>query len=295
MIQLPEALETAVRRELSTHFGDGAIRSIQAVRGGCINHCFRLDTAGGSAFLKVNEARRYPHMFAREADGLLALEQACPGITPAILAVGEAGHHQYLLLAFLEGGHSRDDDWQILGRDLARIHQQTSDRHGFDADNYIGSLPQGNHWTDDARNFYQEQRLLPLLRRCRDEDLMDSSLVRDIESLAASLEDHIPDAPASLVHGDLWSGNVHAGVDGRLSLLDPAVAYQHREADLAMTRLFGPFPAAFYQGYDEVFPLESGWRERQGLFQLYPLLVHVNLFGASYASSVRSILRKYAQ
>jgi fructosamine-3-kinase len=215
--------------------------------------------------------KQTPYPAAVEADGLAALAAAGAPV-PAVLAVDE----QFLVLEHVAG----EPDWAGLGAALAGVHRHTGEAFGWRRDNLIGSLPQANPLTADWSAFYAEQRIrpyldapaLPAAARRRLERALDGPL----QALLAT------DPPASLVHGDLWSGNV---VDGRW-LIDPAVCWADREHELAFTALFGGVPEAFFAAYDEAWPLPDGWQRRRPALQLYHLLVHVRLFGAGYASGV---------
>jgi fructosamine-3-kinase len=204
-----------------------------------------------------------------EAEGLRALDAAGAPV-PEVLHV----EPRRLVLAHVAG----PPDWAGLGRALARCHQHTADRFGWHRDNVIGPLPQDNTWTASWPTFHLERRLAPYLR-----DLPTPLAARLERAMGGPLRDLLDHDPApSLVHGDLWTGNV---VDGRW-LIDPAVHHADREVDLAMLSLFGDAPATFHHAYDEVWPLDAGWEARRPALQLGPLLVHVRLFGGGYLGSV---------
>jgi fructosamine-3-kinase len=173
------------------------------------------------------------------------------------------------------------------------MHRHTADSFGLDHDNYIGSLPQYNQKRENWPAFFAEMRLEPQMKMARDEGRMDASDQRSFEKLYERLDRIFPEEPPALVHGDLWSGNYMVGPEGEPYILDPAVYYGHREMDLGMSTLFGTFGDAFYRSYDAEYPLEKGWEERSDLANLYPLMVHVNLFGGGFASEVRTILRRF--
>jgi fructosamine-3-kinase len=224
--------------------------------------------------------RKFFDPFAAEADGLVALRRG--GLrAPEPLAAGSAGGQAYLLLEYLE--LRSKGDFAALGTMLARAHRQPGPRFGWARDNYIGSTPQKNAWCDDWAEFWQERRLRPQIELASkngfDLKLPDSKVL---------LENHKPQP--SLLHGDLWSGNAGFTNDGPV-VFDPAVYYGDREADLAMTELFGGFPREFYRAYNETFPLDAGYEKRKHLYNLYHLLNHLNLFGGGYLGQVRSCLR----
>jgi protein-ribulosamine 3-kinase len=200
---------------------------------------------------------------------------------PEPLAHGVIGGQAYLLLEYLE--LEERGDFAALGRMLAAAHRKTGPRFGWSRDNYIGSTPQANGWCEDWAEFWRERRLRPQLelaaRKGFDLGPIDPAPV---------LGDHKP--AAALLHGDLWSGNAGFTAEGPV-VFDPAVYYGDREADLAMTELFGGFPLEFYQGYEEVLPLDSGYQKRKHLYNLYHLLNHLNLFGGGYLAQVKATLR----
>jgi fructosamine-3-kinase len=237
-----------------------------------------VDAAGERRFLKLNDAR-FADAFAAEADGLEALRAA--GLAaPAPIAHGKAGGKAYLLLEFLDlrqGG-----DHAALGRMLAVLHRRRGPRFGWRRDNYIGSTPQRNGWCDDWAEFWVECRLRPQLALAA-----GNGFSLTLPPLKC-LERHKPE-PA-LLHGDLWSGNAGFTPAGPV-VFDPAVYYGDREADLAMTELFGGFPRAFYDAYQETYPLDTGYAARKTAYNLYHLLNHLNLFGRSYLAQVEASLR----
>jgi protein-ribulosamine 3-kinase len=251
------------------------IESAEPVSGGCIHRCYRVSIGGRARFLKVNEAP-YADAFAAEADGLAALRSA--GLAaPQPLDHGVAGGEAYLLLEHLEL-ESRGD-FAALGRMLANAHRKPGPRFGWHRNNYIGSTPQQNGWCDDWAEFWLTRRMRPQLELARRNGF-------DLE-VKIDLGNHRPQP--SLLHGDLWSGNAGFTAQGPV-VFDPAVYYGDREADLAMTELFGGFPREFYKAYDEVFPLPAGYEKRKHLYNLYHLLNHLNLFGGGYLSQVKSTL-----
>jgi protein-ribulosamine 3-kinase len=224
------------------------------------------------SFLKQGPPGR-ADAFAAEADGLAALR---PHIrVPQVLEHGVKDGKAYILLEQLD--LRRDGDWGAMGRLLAHLHRQTGPRFGWQRDNYIGLAPQKNAWRDDWAEFFLECRLRP----------QASKAGVALPSLEL-LERHKPQP--SLLHGDLWSGNAGFTSDGAV-VFDPAVYYGDREADLAMTELFGGFPREFYAAYNAAWPLDPGYEKRKHLYNLYHLLNHLNLFGGGYLGQVKETLR----
>jgi fructosamine-3-kinase len=195
-----------------------------------------------------------------------------------------------LLLEFLEREGSQD--WNLAGTLLARLHRNTAREFGLDHNNYIGSLSQSNTFHPTWSEFFAMERILPQIKMARDAGAVDRTLASAAERFCSKLNEIFPDEKPALLHGDLWSGNFFFSTKGP-SIFDPAVYYGHREMDLAMTKLFGGFDDDFYSGYENEFPLEKNWRARTDLCNLYPLLVHVNLFGGGYVRDVVAILTSF--
>lgn len=278
----------AVEQWLREH-DHGRVSQATPVAGGCINNGARLEAADGSSFFLKQNPAAPPLMFAREAEGLRAI--AVPGgpRVPEPLLVGE----EFLLLEDLRPGPRRAGYDDELGRQLAALHAHTDPQFGFEHDNFLGSTPQPNPRTPDGYAFFAEHRLGTQARLGRDTGLLQAEDLRQIESLSARLDQLIPEQPASLIHGDLWSGNATSGSEGEPALIDPAAHFGWAEAELGMTALFGGFGEATYAAYQDARPLQAGWRERLPLYNLYHLLNHLNLFGRGYLSQVRQILRRF--
>ena len=269
------------------------IRSISTVGGGDINQACRVQCDQGDFFLKYNDASAYPGMFEAEAKGLSLLAKAGEIPVPPALTTHSGEIYSFLITEFQQAAPRKGDFWEAFGGNLARLHRQTQEAFGLDHDNYIGSLPQFNSPQSSWGEFFVTQRLEPQCKMARDQGQLDSSILRAFERLYARAEDLFPEEPPALVHGDLWSGNFMVNKIGEAAIIDPAVYFGHREMDLGMSRLFGGFDPAFYRSYAEEYPLESGWEKRLEIANLYPLLVHVNLFGGSYLHQVAQVLRSF--
>lgn len=271
------------------------------VGGGCIHNAWCLRTAGdGRLFAKTNRTDNLPLLEA-EAEGLVALARVAPTglVIPEPLAQGLAGEEAVLVLPWLELGRSGDPtgSWATCGADLARLHrhslrptpaEEAPQGFGWSRDNFIGASPQPNGWREDWAVFFIECRLQPQLRWLAGKGSPLQGVERLLECLPSWLEGHR--AEPCLVHGDLWSGNAALLAGGGGSLFDPAVYRGDREVDLAMARLFGGFPEAFFRGYAEEWPLPDGWRERTMIYNLYHLLNHANLFGGSYKKQAQTAI-----
>jgi fructosamine-3-kinase len=262
-----------------------------AVAGGDINaaHEARLDD-GRSIFVKSNN-NAPAGMFAAEARGLGWLAGASALRVPSVLAEGP----DFLILEHLEPGARKSDFDEALGRGLAAVHRKGAPTFGLDHDNFIGRLPQANAPLPSWAVFYRERRLLPQLHLAIDGGRASSAMRRGFDRLLPRLEEVVgPTEPPARLHGDLWGGNAMADERGQPCLIDPAVFGGHREVDLAMMRLFGGFGGRVFAAYEESFPLAPGSETRVPLYQLYFLMVHVNLFGGSYVASVEHALRELA-
>ncbi|HKZ54777.1 MAG TPA: fructosamine kinase family protein [Anaerolineales bacterium] len=268
----------------------GEVTSAKPISGGCINQGMRLLTSSGQTIFLKQNSNAAPDMFQREEEGLRALAVSDGPRVPKPFSFGA----DYLLLEDLQPATRAAAYWESFGRRLAALHRHVAPRFGFDHDNYLGSTPQPNAWTDDGYEFFAEHRIRFQVRLARDAGLMERADHVRAEAFATRLPDLVPPQPASLIHGDLWSGNAISDSAGEPAMIDPAAHYGWAEAELAMTALFGEFPTVFYTAYLELHTLDPGWRERFPLYNLYHLLNHLNLFGTSYLDQVQATLRRYA-
>jgi len=283
-LELPSSLKGFPAREAW-----GGVASLEPVSGGCINHALRLETLSGPiCLLKIN--RDAPRdMFAREAEGLRALRVPGGPRLPCVYACEE----QWILLEYLAPGGKDPGFGERLGEQLARLHATSGPAFGFDHDNYLGVTPQPNRWSSDGYEFFAELRLRHQARLALQRGLLSPEESQSVDRIADRLPQLVPTQPPSLLHGDLWGGNVIVGPEGEPVLIDPAVHYGWAEAELAMTSLFRGFPPVFYLAYEATRTVAPDYRERFPLYNLYHLLNHLNLFGFAYHSQVSSILRRY--
>lgn len=292
-------LSRSIRRALedaltAAGFGTAVIDSAGPMHGGSINSAYRVDTSAGSFFAKVNQADSLPGLFEKEARGLDFLSRQSNLTVPRVIGTGVAGKDAWLLTEFIRSSPENNGFATEFGRKLAEMHRLAGPYFGLEEDNYIGSLPQVNNRTDRWPEFFAEMRISPQLKRARDSGRITPADVQAFEALMKKLSGFFPEENPSPLHGDLWSGNFMADSAGKPAVFDPAVYYGHRYMDLGMTKLFGGFPAGFYTAYFDAYPAETGVKEGTEVANLYPLLVHVNLFGGGYAQQVRSLLRTYA-
>jgi fructosamine-3-kinase len=273
-----------------------AVTALRPLAGGDINDAYAVTLADHREVFVKTRAGADPRMFPCEAAGLAWLAAAGAIAVPRVLAVSAASDPgpRFLALEMLRPGPRRRDHDEALGRGLAALHRAGAPGFGLDHDNFIGSLPQANTPHPTWSDFYAQRRLLPQVRRAVDSGRAPGDWLRDFDRLADKLAALVgPAEPPARLHGDLWGGNLHADAGGNPVLIDPAVYGGHREVDLAMLALFGGVSDRMYDAYDEAHPLAPGWSGRVPLYQLYPLLVHVNLFGSSYAGQVERALRRY--
>lgn len=267
-----------------------AVASASSLGGGSINEAFDVALDDGQRVFVKSHPNPPAGMFETEARGLRWLAEAEAIRLPKVIAVSE-GSPAFLVLELLEPAPRTRDFDEVLGRSLASLHRYGAPSFGLDHDNFIGRLPQTNVVADTWPAFYWARRLEPQLRLAVDGGHLGGAIRRDFDALERALPDLVGDeeAPARL-HGDLWGGNLHVDERGAPCVIDPAAYGGHREVDLAMMRLFGGFRTRVFDAYSNAFPLAPGAAARVPLYQLYPLLVHVNLFGGSYVGSVRSAL-----
>jgi protein-ribulosamine 3-kinase len=290
-VTLPAALRAAVEERISQN-----ILSAAAVSGGCISHTAKLELDNRErAFLKWASTREHtPGLFEAEAHALEIIAATATVRVPSVITyVDASSDYSFLVLEWLEPGPSTRQSWRALGADLAQLHRVRSERYGWNQDNFIGSLPQSNRAHAKWAEFWRDERLSPQLRLAE-----NHFAPRDrhrLEQLLSVCESRLPvadDEGPSLLHGDLWNGNVHMLAAGAAAVVDPSSYYGHREVDLAMAALFGGFPQEFYEAYEDAWPLREDSTQRIPLYQLYYLLVHVNLFGGSYVRNTMSIVKQ---
>lgn len=233
-------------------------------------------------------------MFQTEKSGLETISKSNTIATPRILLCEKLEKGGFILMEYIEPKRPNSKEMELFGHQLAALHKiQESKTFGWETDNFIGSLPQSNRKHLTWAEFYTQERLIPQIRLAKESRKLGASEIPSEGELRKSCENFFYKIKPSLLHGDLWSGNYLISENSAPYLIDPATYFGHSEVDIAMTRLFGGFDASFYSAYAENFPEVGGEKERRDIYQLYYLLVHLNLFGSSYAGSVKSILKTY--
>ncbi len=292
---------TSLTGAICSLFGEGTkIEKASRISGGDINEAYGLVLTGGRRIFMKSNTKENTSFFTAEAAGLRAIARTKAIGTPQILGLGtdeDGGGYSFLLLEFISGKSRSADYWEDFARQLSDMHRAStigliaSGKYGFGGDNYIGRRRQINAGYDSWTGFFRDCRLEPQFRDA--ERYFEKEDWKRIGRMLDHLDEILvePEYP-SLLHGDLWGGNVITGNNGRAWLIDPAVYVGHAEADLAMTELFGGFPQDFYDAYQEVSPLQPGYEHRRDVYNLYHLLNHLNMFGRMYLSEVKNIVRR---
>ncbi len=288
------SLSNKLKSMIGERLGVSIIKE-DSISGGCISNAYKIKTEDGKIFfLKIND-NSPPNMFETEAHGLSELQKAGAIKVPGAKIFSE----NFIVTEFIETGKKAGNFFQDFGRNFAELHNFKGESFGFYEDNYIGSNPQKNladdneskNWTE----FYFNKRLLFQLILCEKNGCSTSELKKYFNQIENKIDDILKgsEEEPSLLHGDLWSGNYMVDENGNACIIDPAVYYGHREADLAMTKLFGGYPEEFYKSYNENYQLKDGWEYRENIYKLYHVLNHLNLFGRSYYAQAVSMMRYY--
>ena len=269
------------------------INSFRSVSGGDISSAYILESDSERYFLKINSKPFAEKMFLAEKTGLEAIGNTRTIAVPNVLSTGTFEGKSFLLMQFIESKRATQKDYRAFGQQLAQMHLCTHHTFGFPSDNFIGSLPQNNRSHTDWAEFYWEKRIFAQLRMALERGLLQQSEIPKREKAISVFNEIFGDVKPSLLHGDLWGGNYLIAADGTPYLIDPAVYYGHSMVDIAMSRLFGGFSSDFYDVYHEIIPRNANYDAQIELYQLYYLIVHLNMFGESYYSGVNSILSRY--
>jgi fructosamine-3-kinase len=285
-----DAIESQIQRATGAPF---CVGDRHPISGGSINQAFRIGDGGQHYFVKLNQTSQV-NMFEAEARGLQALSASRSIRVPQVICWGVTANNCFMVLEWIDLGQGDASSWAALGRQLAHLHRTHLHRaanrpkgFGWDQNNTIGRTPQPNPWTQDWAEFFIEHRIgyqLQLAQR-------RGANFSQTDNLLRAIANHLSHNPEpSLVHGDLWSGNAGFSREGEPVIFDPAVYWGDREVDLAMTELFGGFPKGFYDSYQAMWPLETGYEQRKGIYNLYHILNHFNLFGGSYRAQAEQMM-----
>ena len=275
---------------IERHFGREPSQIVK-LTGGDINEVYQVFLKEKSVVIKINNSQSIPQLFEKEKQGLELLSKST-FVVPKPIKTDSIDNLQYLIMDYIEQGSELN--WAVFGEKLAQLHQIQEKYFGLDHNNYIGSLKQINQECGAWSEFYTNHRLIALTAKARDQGLFEKKHCNWVEKLCQRLDELIPACRPSLIHGDLWSGNLLIDTSGHPVLIDPAVYYGHPEMDWAMLSLFGSYPVEALDHYQNLHPLEKGLNERKDIHQLHPLMVHLILFGKGYLNGVESTLKKYA-
>jgi len=271
-----------------------SIKSVIPVSGGDINDAYKIETATDIFFAKVNSSANAFDILNSEAKSLQFLRSLNAIRVPEIIKTGKISDRSALVLKWIESGHPDIKSMELLGIMIANLHLNTAQAFGLEFDNFIGSLPQVNFWTDNWLDFYYNHRIQAQLQPAVEAGLISPGYIRKTDKVFSNIQKEMPTIVPSLLHGDLWAGNYMTDISGAPVLIDPAISYGHREMDIAMMHLFGGFDSNVISAYESISPLEDDWRIRMKFYQLYYILVHVNLFGGYYAQSAQNVIDHYA-
>ncbi len=267
--------------------------NVSPVSGGDINSAYKFVTdTGKQFFVKVN-SREFYNMFCQEEFGLQTIEKAVNNSTPKTIAKGFDSQLSYLVLEYLNPTLKTEYFWSQLATKLAQLHKITNEQFGFESNNFIGTLDQKNDFHENWTDFFVDCRLEPQIEKAFNQGLISNKLIAKFNYLFAELDSIFPVEKPALVHGDLWSGNIYCSNNSQAYFIDPSVYYGHREMDLAFSFMFGGFNYIFYETYKANFPIEPNFDKRRDFYNLYPTLVHLNLFGKSYLSPIERLLKSF--
>jgi fructosamine-3-kinase len=287
----PARLEQILAQVLDT---PGNLIHIIPVSGGSINRSFKITTENnGHFFCKINAWSAFPSLFEKEKSGLNLLKRSGTVKVPDVVSCGRKEDLQWLILEWIDQKPPSNSCLAVFGKQLATLHMLSADKFGLSEDNYMGSIPQSNWQHKDWPTFFIEERLKPQLKLAIQNKWLRQENIREFETVYKKIPDIFNEEKPCFLHGDLWAGNFLCSNDDQPVLIDPACYYGHRSVDLAMTTLFGGFGKNFYEIYNHYFPLPFNHKEQWQLANLYPLLIHLNLFGGSYLSSILDIVSRF--
>ncbi len=283
---------TEIAEQISQAMGKPfTIEDHWVVGGGSISQSYGITDGTDTYFLKFNQASK-SEMFAAEALGLKEMYDTHTIRVPQPICWGVAGNYAYIVMELLDLGRGGGSEvWETMGEQLAQMHRQgVAEKFGWHRNNTIGSTPQINTFMDNWADFFAEHRIGYQVRLAKRRGGSYPDTEKVVAKVREVLADHHPQP--SLVHGDLWGGNAAVTKGGEPVILDPATYYGDREVDIAMSELFGGFPATFYQGYNSAWELDAGYKQRKDLYNLYHILNHFNLFGGGYGSQASRMIER---
>lgn len=281
-----------LKKALKQNNDPSSIQKVERVFGGSINMCFHVQTELNEYFIKHHDSAP-ENFFQTEKIGLLYIEQSETIAVPKVYGYSDQPKVAYLLLEWI-AGQTHEQTESMLGEHLAKLHQTTGDKHGFPTATYIGLLPQRNGLYDSWLTYYRDQKLSGQIDIGIEKGVIYGERQNRLERLLDNLSKWIPvDVKPSYLHGDLWGGNWLTGPHGTPYVVDPSFFFGDRYMEIAFTELFGGFSRKFYEAYQASYPLDRTYEDVRALYQLYYLLVHLNIFGKSYAHQVDEVLDHY--
>ncbi|MCX2718499.1 fructosamine kinase family protein [Lentiprolixibacter aurantiacus] len=285
-------MQAEIKEKLQVVLGAPIIRT-RSVSGGDIAEAYLLETSTERLFCKFMQGTNALEMLLAEMTGLQQIRNTGIIKAPEVYFCEDFGVKVCLGMEFIESKSPSPGEMETLGEQLAIMHKTTSEKFGYHSDNFIGSLPQSNSEHSSWISFYVQERLVPQMQMAASRNLISKGEIPEAGRMIETLSSYFKDLIPALLHGDLWSGNYLISTAGEPYLIDPAVYYGDPAVDLAMTRLFGGFGSGFYHAYNENSGDIENEEDKTRLYQLYYLLVHLNLFGRSYYSSVKNIMEQY--
>ena len=266
----------------------------QPITGGSINKTYQVTAGDHKFFCKINSVKAFPELFIKERNGLEAIRNTRTIKVAEIIDCFQVEDQQVLILEWIKEGERSNEFWKNFGSSLAALHNVTNKQYGYGENNYMGSVQQTNNWNYDWNLFFIENRLKPLVAKCISQSLLTAKHQTHFENLYIQLPQFFKEQQPALLHGDLWSGNFMCNDKSEPVLIDPAVYYGHRFMDLAMTDLFGGFHSLFYEAYQYHYSFPDNYSAQWKICNLYPLLIHLLLFGKSYLASIEQTLNEFA-
>ena len=263
-----------------------------SIGGGSINKTYKISTRKQSYFVKTNTTKVFKNGFKEEVLGLRFMGSQST-LIPEIKCEGTHNQSIYLVLEWVDTGSQTLSFWKNFAYQLTALHKNKGNLFGLQYNNFMGQLSQKNTFSNSFSDFFVENRLIPQIKLAFGSGLLQTKHIYQFEKLYKELANIFPIEKPCKIHGDLWSGNFICNSQEKAVLIDPAVYYGHREVDLAMSLLFGGFSQEFYSYYQEIYPLKKNFIKRKDFYNLYPLLIHLNLFGLSYLKSIEAIISKF--
>lgn len=269
---------------------DAVLEEVSPCTGGCISNAAAVKASIGVFFIKWGQSE---NMYSTEKDGLLLLNGKSDLKIPTVIGSGLIDGMAYIVMEHLHVFPATGAYWENLGKGLAQLHKNTISNHGLEQNNFIGALYQQNNFEELWTDFFINNRLEVQVQLALHNQLISVPFSREFRKIYKVIKSLVPESEPSLLHGDLWSGNILSTSNATAAVVDPAVYYGSREMEIAFTYLFGGFDDRFYQSYGEVFPFESDFKDRVELYNLYPLMVHLNMFGSGYLGAIKNTIGKY--